>query len=38
MGIGLEIDYVTWWEILNWIPPTSKLHVGHKIKIPILWV
>ena len=38
MGIGLGIDYVTWWEILKWIPPTSKLHVGHKIKIPILWV
>ena len=38
MGIGLGIDYVTWWEILNWIPPTSKLHVIHKIKIPILWV
>ena len=28
MGIGLGIDYVTWWEILKWIPPTSKLHVG----------
>ena len=27
MGIGLGIDYVTWWEILKWIPPTSKLHV-----------
>ena len=26
MGIGLGIDYVTWWEILKWIPPTSKLH------------
>ena len=38
MGIGLGIDYVTWWEILKWIPSTSKLHVGHKIKIPILWV
>ena len=38
MGIGLGDDYVTWWEILKWIPPTSKLHVGHKIKIPILWV
>ena len=38
MGIGLGIDYVTWWKILKWIPPTSKLHVGHKIKIPILWV
>ena len=38
MGIGLGIDYVTWWEIPKWIPPTSKLHVGHKIKIPILWV
>ena len=30
MGIGLGIDYVTWWEILKWNPPTSKLHVGHK--------
>ena len=38
MGIGLGIDYVTWWEILKWIPPTSKHHVGHKKKIPILWV
>ena len=28
MGIGLGIDYVTWWEILKWIPPASKLHVG----------
>ena len=28
MGIGLGIDYVTWWEILKWIPPPSKLHVG----------
>ena len=27
MGIGLGIDYVTWWEILKWIPPPSKLHV-----------
>ena len=24
MGIGLGIDYVTWWEILKWIPPTSN--------------
>ena len=32
MGIGLGIDYVTWWEILKWIPPTSKLHVGHQNK------
>ena len=32
MGIGLGVDYFTWWEILKWIPPTSKLHVGHKIK------
>ena len=24
MGIGLGIDYVTWWEFLKWIPPTSK--------------
>ena len=38
MGIGLGIDYVTSWEILKWIPPKSKLLVGHKIKIPILWV
>ena len=38
MGIGLGIDYVTWWEILKWIPPTSKLHLGHKKKIRILWV
>ena len=38
MGIGLAIDYVTWSEILKWIPPTSKLHVGQKIKLPILWV
>ena len=30
MGIGLGIDYVTWWEILKWIPPTSNLPVGHK--------
>ena len=37
-GIGLGIDYVTWWEILKWILPTSKLHVGHKIKSPVLWV
>ena len=33
MGIGLGIDYVTWWEILKWIPFTSNFHVGHKIKI-----
>ena len=38
MGIGLGIDYVTWWEILKWIPPTSNRHVGQKIQIPILWV
>ena len=42
MGIGLGIDDVTWWEILKWIPPTSKLHVGHKhrqfLTLPILWV
>ena len=38
MGIGLGIDYVTWWEILKCIPPTSKLHVGHKRKIQIVWV
>ena len=38
MGTGLGMDYVTWWEPLKWIPPTSKLHVGHKKEIPILWV
>ena len=38
MGIGLGIDYVTWWEILKWIPRTSNLHVGQKMKIPLLWV
>ena len=38
MGIGLGIDYVTWRKILKWIPPTSNLHVGRKIKFPILWV
>ena len=38
MGIGLGIDYVTWWEILKWIPTTSNPHVGYKIQIPILWV
>ena len=32
MGIGLRIDYVAWWEILKWIPTTSKRHVGHKKK------
>ena len=32
MGIGFRIDYVTWWEILKWILPTSKRHVGHKKK------
>ena len=32
MGIGLGIDYVTWWEILKWIPPTSKRHVGTQNK------
>ena len=31
MGIGLGIDYVTWWEILKWIPPPSKLHVGTRL-------
>ena len=34
MGIGLEIHSVTLWEILKWIPPTSKRHVGHKNKYP----
>ena len=38
MGIGLGIDYVTWMIILKWIPPTSNLNVGHKKKVPILWV
>ena len=38
MDIGLGTDYVTWWEFLKWIPATSKLHVGHKKEIPILWV
>ena len=38
MGKGLGIDYVTWWEILKWIPPTSTLHVDHKMDIAILWV
>ena len=38
MGIGLGMDYVTWKNIQKCIPPTSNLHVGHKIKIPIQWV
>ena len=38
MGIGLGTVYVTWWEILKWIPLHITLHVGHKMKIPILWV
>ena len=38
MGIRLGIDYVTWRKILKCIPPTSNPHVGHKTKIPILWV
>ena len=38
MGIGLGIGYVTFWEILKWIPATSKLHVRYKKKTPILWV
>ena len=38
MGIGLGMDYFTWREILKWIPPPSKLHVGHKIQISNLWV
>ena len=38
MGIGLGIDCVTRWEILKWILPISRLHEGHKMKIPILWV
>ena len=24
MGIGLGIVYVTWWEILKWIPPPHQ--------------
>ena len=24
MGIGLGMDYVTWWEILKWIPPRHQ--------------
>ena len=38
MGIVLGIDYVTWWEILKWIPPTSNFMWDTKIKIRILWV
>ena len=38
MGIGLRIHYVTLLEILKWILPAPKLHVGHKNKFPILWV
>ena len=30
-GYRVGIDYVTWRKILKWIPPTSNLHVGHKI-------
>ena len=37
-GIGGGIDYITLWEIPKRIPPTSKVHVGHKIQIPIIWV
>ena len=32
MGIGLGIDYVTWWEILKWIPPHQNFHVGTQNK------
>ena len=28
MGIGLGIDYVTWWEILKWIPPHQNFMWG----------
>ena len=38
MGIGLGMDYVTWMNIQKWTPPTSDLHVGHKMQFPILWV
>ena len=38
MGIGLGVDDVKWWKIIKWIPPTLKLRVGHKTKIPIVWV
>ena len=38
MRIGLGIDYVTWRKILKWTPPTSNVHVGHKINFPVLWV
>ena len=32
MGIGLGNRLCHMVEILKWIPPTSKLHVGHKNK------
>ena len=32
MGIGLGMDYVTWWEILKWIPPGSKTLCGTQNK------
>ena len=32
MGIGLGIDYVTWWEILKWIPPPIKNSCGTQNK------
>ena len=38
MGIGFGIDYVTWRKILKWIVSHMKFDVGHKTKIPILWV
>ena len=38
MGIGLGIDYVTWWEILKRIPPHIKPSCGTQKKIPTLWV
>ena len=37
MGIELGINYVTWRHDQKWIPPTSNLHVGHKIIVPIIW-
>ena len=32
MGIGLGIDYVTWWEILKWDPPHQNFMWGTKKK------
>ena len=38
MGIGFGMNSVTWRNIEKSNPPTSNLHVGHKIQLPILWV